>query len=90
MKILHAEKWASEDTYVWQKSAMEKMGMHCSRPAGLHKYTLSNQSPAARCVIASAITFKKEKWYATNRKKTSQSFFNVASNNAVSLDSDWL
>lgn len=69
MKILHAEKWSSEDTYVWQKSAMEKMGIHCSKPAGLHKYTLSTQSPATKCAIASPITFKKEKWYATNRKK---------------------
>jgi hypothetical protein len=90
MKILHAQKWSSEDTYVWQKSAMEKMGIHCSRPAGLQKYTLSTQSPATKCAIASAITYKKEKWYAQTVKNYSQSLFNVASNNAVSLDIDWL
>jgi hypothetical protein len=47
------------DTYVWQNSAMEKMGMHCSIPAGLQRYTLSIQSPATRCGIASAITLKQ-------------------------------
>jgi hypothetical protein len=69
MKLLHAGKWSSEGTYVWQKSAMEKIGMHCSMPAGLQKYTLSIQSRATRCDIASAITLKQEKWNATNRKK---------------------
>jgi uncharacterized protein involved in tolerance to divalent cations len=50
---------AHKDTYVWQNSAMEKIGMHCSMPAGLQKYTLSTQSPAIRCGIASAITLKE-------------------------------
>jgi hypothetical protein len=52
---------ASGNTYVWQKSAMEKIGMHCNMPAGLQRDTLSTQSPATRCGIASAITLKTKK-----------------------------
>jgi hypothetical protein len=57
----HKNLKSYQDTYVWQKSAMEKIGMHCNMPAGLHRYTLSIQSPAVRFGIASAITLNQGK-----------------------------
>jgi hypothetical protein len=50
------EKLMQVNAYVWQNRAMEKIGMHCNMPPGLQRYTLSIQSPASRCGIASAIT----------------------------------